>query len=104
MQGERKRPETGPMEFQEDWPGVFIRGDEAMGMAMYLEMKLNGVESPIYDACLRGLVATLRGCDARNSPNVQRAMLLPDPSEYCSREPNHDGPCNGLPCRWRRDG
>jgi hypothetical protein len=30
-QGTGKRPETGPMVFEGDWPGVFIRGDSAFG-------------------------------------------------------------------------
>ena len=30
------RPETGPMQFGEDWPGVFIRGDNAMAYALNL--------------------------------------------------------------------
>lgn len=25
-----KRPETGPMEFEDDWRGIFIRGDHAL--------------------------------------------------------------------------
>lgn len=28
------RPETGPMQFGEDWPGVFIRGDNAMAFSL----------------------------------------------------------------------
>jgi hypothetical protein len=27
------RPETGPMQFGDDWPGMFIRGDDAAWMA-----------------------------------------------------------------------
>jgi hypothetical protein len=30
------RPETGPMQFGDDWPGVFIRGDDAFGYAFAL--------------------------------------------------------------------
>jgi len=30
-QGTGTRPETGPMAFDGDWPGVFIRGDNAYG-------------------------------------------------------------------------
>ena len=30
------RPETGPMKFGNDWPGVFIRGDNALHFAMTL--------------------------------------------------------------------
>lgn len=28
------RPETGPMQFGEDWPGIFIRGDDCFGYQM----------------------------------------------------------------------
>lgn len=27
------RVETGPVQFGDDWPGMFIRGDDCMGMA-----------------------------------------------------------------------
>lgn len=27
---EDQRPETGPMEFEDDWRGIFIRGDDAL--------------------------------------------------------------------------
>jgi hypothetical protein len=27
------RVETGPLQFGDDWPGLFIRGDEALGLA-----------------------------------------------------------------------
>jgi hypothetical protein len=32
-----KRPETGPMVFDGDWPGVFIRGDNAYGYITVLK-------------------------------------------------------------------
>jgi hypothetical protein len=32
--GDGYRAETGPMQFGEDWPGVFIRGDDALVFAM----------------------------------------------------------------------
>jgi hypothetical protein len=32
------RPETGAMSFGDDWPGVFIRGDNAFHFAIYLRM------------------------------------------------------------------
>lgn len=31
------RAETGPMQFGEDWKGVFIRGDNAFAFAQYLK-------------------------------------------------------------------
>jgi len=30
------QPGTGPMQFGDDWPGVFIRGDDAIGYASAL--------------------------------------------------------------------
>jgi len=29
---------TGPMRFRGDWPGIFVRGDEALGMARILHV------------------------------------------------------------------
>jgi hypothetical protein len=29
------RPETGPLSFEGDWPGVFIRGDHALHLAKH---------------------------------------------------------------------
>ena len=39
------RAETGPMEFTDDWPGVFIRGDNAAYFAMCLSNILEFVEN-----------------------------------------------------------
>lgn len=36
----RGRVETGPVQFGDDWPGVFIRGDEALHMALRLREAL----------------------------------------------------------------
>jgi hypothetical protein len=38
------RPGTGPMQFGDDWPGVFIRGDDAMGYASALR---RAIERPV---------------------------------------------------------
>ena len=37
------RVETGPTRFGEDWPGLFIRGDEALGYAMQLDQIIDGI-------------------------------------------------------------
>ena len=42
--GQAVRIETGPLKFPDDWPGVFIRGDEALGYAGELRVLLAGVE------------------------------------------------------------
>ena len=33
---QKQRMETGPIQFGEDWPGIFIRGDNAFGYIMDL--------------------------------------------------------------------
>lgn len=75
------RPETGPMEFEGDWCGVFIRGDSAlMRHAMALRGVLfcidNKIELPQHDIDgLRRLMGLLNSCDhhaAQNNPRLQR--------------------------------
>lgn len=59
------RPETGPMQFDNDWPGVFIRGDNAMHFAMNLKALLqSGVSAELWpaEAILTGLVNLLVSC------------------------------------------
>jgi hypothetical protein len=60
------RPETGPMQFGGDWPGVFIRGDNALGYALALRRaieRLVEVDCPSADvARLANLVGLLGSC------------------------------------------
>lgn len=35
--GPAPRIETGAVQFGEDWPGLFIRGDNAMGIALHID-------------------------------------------------------------------
>lgn len=63
------RPETGPMQFGEDWPGVFIRGDNAIWYAQAVRAALMFLPSDqwLVRAQLEGLAATLGSCDARTA-------------------------------------
>jgi len=60
------RVETGSIQFNEDWPGVFIRGDNAMWYGHNLERLLDDPKAfeqdEIGKALLRGLAKTLSGC------------------------------------------
>jgi hypothetical protein len=60
------RPETGPMQFGEDWPGVFIRGDNAGYFALHLTMLLEMVETTPVSVgpklTCEDLARTLGGC------------------------------------------
>ena len=39
-----ERVETGPVQFNDDWPGVFIRGDNACWLALCLEQYMSAIE------------------------------------------------------------
>ena len=39
-----ERVETGSLQINDDWPGIFIRGDNALGYAMHLEMAIRALE------------------------------------------------------------
>jgi hypothetical protein len=58
------RPETGPMQFGDDWPGVFIRGDNALFDARAIDAALMFVPKERWDiaSMLRGLRDTLQSC------------------------------------------
>jgi hypothetical protein len=57
------RPETGPMRFGDDWPGVFIRGDNAMMYAMTLRMMQEKDELDAFDRVhLANLISDLTEC------------------------------------------
>jgi hypothetical protein len=38
--GRGNRPETGPMQFGHDWPGIFIRGDNALAYVSIIALVL----------------------------------------------------------------
>lgn len=40
MTQDGQRVETGAVQFDDDWPGLFIRGDEALAMAQVLDRVL----------------------------------------------------------------
>jgi len=57
-----KRVETGPTQFNDDWPGIFIRGDRAAYFASCLEGYLNGQNDAFTLATVRNIVTVLRSC------------------------------------------
>jgi hypothetical protein len=65
------RMECGPVQFgDDDWPGVWLRGDYALAHAMYVDQAADRIEAadPLgwLDAMyLRGLAKQLRSCDVR---------------------------------------
>ena len=64
------RVETGVVQFGDDWPGIFIRGDNAFPMALALREKLEGRDHPIMvEPLLRDLLELLESSNVhRKSP------------------------------------
>lgn len=57
-----KRVECGPVQFGDDWPGVFIRGDNAAYYAMVLRAVLESGGTALERGMLQSLYNDLRGC------------------------------------------
>jgi hypothetical protein len=64
------------MVFEDDWPGVFIRGDNAWAYAHSLKRALEGESNVLDINLLKGLVALLLSCQvsAKNKPMSTQVM------------------------------
>ena len=78
-----ERVETGTLKFEDDWTGVFIRGDDAFSWSRALELVLKSTvdtrdpELAIYSMQLQGLLELLRASNESNKapdPFVIRQM------------------------------
>jgi hypothetical protein len=86
------RPETGVMQFGDDWPGVFIRGDNAFGYLMALQTAIRKLEEidmdPLTRVSLQGLADLLASSDAHNhaetDPDIQMAVMHGAGYRYCA--------------------
>lgn len=54
-----RRVETAPIQFGDDWPGIFIRGDDALAMITKLNLVASGAVGPVV---LRDIARTLESC------------------------------------------
>ena len=74
------RLETGAVQFGNDWPGTFIRGDHAAHFAMTLDRVIKGLPAiymnQIERSVLEGLRDTLAGSNTRH-PGHKATMLKP---------------------------
>ena len=77
------RPETGPMQFGEDWPGVFIRGKHALHSGTVLAAVLRSMTpeqiEPYNLGILMGLADDLLSCEQKivDPRKIQNATMLP---------------------------
>lgn len=80
------RLETGVVQPEDDWPGVFIRGDNALAMAHSLAAVIEAAHTDtITKGCARRLLKLLRSCDATRDdaeigPAVQFVRVF-DPAQ-----------------------
>jgi hypothetical protein len=61
-----RRVETGPVQFGDDWPGVFIRGDDTARYAMalrYALLRLDPAQDPLNDLAVASLAALIEQCN-----------------------------------------
>jgi hypothetical protein len=68
LEGLPVRMESGPLQFGDDWPGVFLRGDHALHYAFTLKQYLSRHCPPPRDnyfehQVLIGLIDTLEECN-----------------------------------------
>lgn len=101
------RVESGTVQFGNDWPGVFLRGDYVGPMAMYLgrllerldaldraeQMKIIG--DPMIKLNLKGLVKTLQNSDVREHDKHEACDCKHDISERDERGCNEIVEVNG---------
>jgi len=70
------RIESGPIQFGDDWPGIFLRGDDAMAAAHYIANAADELENihfdPIVTALMRGISVRLQECQYRGSMEPDR--------------------------------
>lgn len=79
------RAETGILQFEDDWPGVFIRGDNAFAYVLYLGKLMENIPSDnpakrLFGPTIEQLIQLLKSCHieyAKAHPEeVQTATLL----------------------------
>lgn len=62
---EKNRVETGVIQFGDDWPGLFIRGDNALGLSLAIEAVMYGKAGPFEQYEVEEFLRKLRSVDAR---------------------------------------
>lgn len=72
----------GPIQFGDDWPGIFLRGDNAAYLAFLLRSVINqdgGPLHPITKVALEGYIEALAGCIVRPT-TAESSHASPDPA------------------------
>lgn len=70
----RARLETGVVRLNDDWPGIFLRGDSAFSLGLYLKTLLeseDAAEIEVAKLNLRGYPELFMECDIRNHKDAK---------------------------------
>lgn len=86
LPGVPERVETGAVQFGDDWPGVFIRGDNAGYYAMCLKSMLDGDDNAMIRMILTNLQGTLAGCI--QGPAAPLLEMHPNDGTHAPRKEN----------------
>jgi hypothetical protein len=86
LPAQAERVETGPVQFGDDWPGVFIRGDNAFYIAMCLRRVVeHGLEAdPLATLMLKGFADTLAASDLTG---LSKTLYAPAASQEETEQP-----------------
>jgi hypothetical protein len=70
LPGVQERVESGPLQFGNDWPGIFLRGDEALMQANALAVVLACIPDEQWPqrSVVSGMIETLQSCHIENHP------------------------------------
>lgn len=91
MTKEHKRVETGSLQFGDDWPGVFIRGDNAAYYGMILRQYLEKPENfkdTITEGIISQLSELLSGCLVTSNGNPKECQYVKDFNEVVLDKPS----------------
>lgn len=82
LPAQTERVETGPMQFGDDWPGVFIRGDNAFHFATllraYIAAKATDGDNWLTAMMVQQLADLLASCDLTGLSREGRAEARKD--------------------------
>ena len=67
-----KRVESGPVKFGDDWAGVFLRGDDALAVALELDLVRKGGRWP---QTANWITRLLLSCDEHQGRIAEREVL-----------------------------
>jgi hypothetical protein len=71
------RVESGPVQFgPDDWPGLFLRGDNALAYALALERVLTSGGSAMDRTMLRDLLAALQSVQVDSPEKIDDSIRL----------------------------